>query len=45
MYPIINKDANMLFTMISNIIKLLGIKLTNMCKAFSEILYNFIERN
>ena len=44
MYPIINKDANMLFT-ISNIIKLLGIKLTNMCKAFSEILYNFIERN
>ena len=39
-----NKDANMLFT-ISNIIKLLGIKLKNMCKAFSEILYNFIERN
>lgn len=41
----INKYENMLFTMIYNFIKYLGVNLTNMCKTFSEKLYNCIERN
>lgn len=45
MYPMINKYENMLFTMIYNFIKYLGVNLTNMCKTFSEKLYNCTERN